>query len=77
MALLIFIGLAIKVMIKSYQEWGHEMTIMPFFCTMALLGCTIMCLTCSCGYHCLASHSKEVSVYWNRLDYLGIIALLV
>ncbi|KAJ8658525.1 hypothetical protein O0I10_005878, partial [Lichtheimia ornata] len=76
-ALVIFVGIAIKVMLKSYQDWGHGMSIMPFFCTMAFLGCTIMCLTCSCGYHCLASHSKEVSMHWNRLDYLGIIALLV
>jgi len=46
-----------------------------------VLGCffagAITCLTMSTLFHCFCCHSWQVSVKWNKMDYVGIVALIV
>ena len=42
-----------------------------------LLSSAATCLGISSGYHTLMSHSREVEARWLRLDFVGIIVLIV
>ncbi|GAA6032795.1 hypothetical protein JCM8097_000792 [Rhodosporidiobolus ruineniae] len=35
-----------------------------------------ICLGFSASFHTLLAHSERVAVYWNRLDYIGIVVLI-
>lgn len=51
-------------------QWVDYFVIDSFF-----LG-AFTCLTMSSMYHCLKSHSLEIAILGNKLDYLGIVALI-
>jgi adiponectin receptor len=41
------------------------------------LGCAIITMTLSCLYHTLMCHSENVSNLWLRIDYAGILTLIL
>lgn len=41
-----------------------------------MLGC-ITCLSLSALYHLFCCHSLELSREWNKLDYIGIVVMIV
>jgi adiponectin receptor len=45
-----------------------------------VIGCffagAITCLTMSTLFHCFCCHSLHVSIKWNKMDYVGIVALI-
>ncbi|AAS51226.2 ACL002Cp [Eremothecium gossypii ATCC 10895] len=68
----LFIALFNKYVVADYSTttWKDYLMIDIF-----LLG-AVVCLTLSGVYHCMKSHSLEVSVFGNKLDYIGIVALI-
>lgn len=36
-----------------------------------------ICFMMSASFHCIKAHSEKVSIFGNKLDYLGIVALIV
>lgn len=37
----------------------------------------IVCLGCSFFFHLFICHSHDVAKKWNKVDYVGIVALIV
>ncbi|AGO11259.1 AaceriACL002Cp [[Ashbya] aceris (nom. inval.)] len=68
----LFIALFNKYVVVDYgtTTWKDYLMIDVF-----LLG-AVVCLVLSGVYHCVKSHSLEVSVFGNKLDYIGIVALI-
>ncbi|KAH3903311.1 PAQR-type receptor SCDLUD_000936 [Saccharomycodes ludwigii] len=47
-----------------------------FMINLFFAGC-FTCLMMSSTFHCLKSHSEKVSIFGNKLDYLGIVVLIM
>lgn len=62
-----------KLAVKKFETttWIDYMVIDIFF-----LG-AFACLVLSSTFHCLKSHSSQVATFGNKLDYLGIVILIV
>ncbi|KAH9031630.1 HlyIII-domain-containing protein [Lactarius pseudohatsudake] len=58
---------------KSHEDvtWADHAVFMVFLSSAAF------CLFCSAFFHMASSHSKEVAVRYNTLDYSGIIVLII
>lgn len=55
----------------SGVTWHDSATLACFF------GGALICLSCSGFFHTFCAHSAEVSCRWNKIDYVGIIFLIV
>ena len=54
-----------------------EATVLDRFVFAANLGCAITTMTLSSLYHALMCHSESVSNLWLRIDYVGILTLIL
>ncbi|KAI3339576.1 mPR-like GPCR protein [Ustulina deusta] len=71
----LFIGQA-WVLSHLRQKYAHVST-SDYVIFAFLLSASATCLGISSAYHTLMSHSREVEARWLRLDFVGIIILIV
>ncbi|KAK9381813.1 hemolysin-III related-domain-containing protein [Kockiozyma suomiensis] len=70
---LIFLGITLDVLLPRYPSTSaKDFAVFVFFFVGAVL-----CLGMSSTYHCMNCHSESVAKFGNRLDYIGIIFLIV
>ncbi|KAI8144153.1 hemolysin-III related-domain-containing protein [Fennellomyces sp. T-0311] len=56
----------------SEDKWS-DLAVTPYVPMSVYFICCICCLTCSCIYHTFSSHSHEVAVICNCIDYVSIV----
>ncbi|KAF2843419.1 HlyIII-domain-containing protein [Patellaria atrata CBS 101060] len=59
--------------IKPRYEAANNDDVLVFGCFFAG---AMACLSMSAAFHTMSSHSQAVQARWNKLDYLGIVALI-
>ncbi|KAI0202142.1 hemolysin-III related-domain-containing protein [Astrocystis sublimbata] len=74
-ALALFVGEAwvLAYLGRQYEDLGAR----DYAIFAVLLSAAAVCLGISSAYHTLMSHSQEVEARWLRLDFVGIIVLIV
>ena len=74
-ALVFIVGsLYLYQVIQPRYESASSSDVLVFAC---FFGGAILCLGMSATYHALCNHSQEVAKWGNKLDYTGIVALIV
>ncbi|KAK9453112.1 hemolysin-III related-domain-containing protein [Dipodascopsis uninucleata] len=68
-----FIGVTLHMYLPKYPSTSS----LDFLVFMAFFVGAVLCLGMSSTYHCINCHSESVAKFGNRLDYLGIIFLIV
>ncbi|KAK9462119.1 hemolysin-III related-domain-containing protein [Lipomyces oligophaga] len=70
---LIFLGFTLAMFLPRYESTtGKDYAVFIIF----FLG-AVLCLGMSSTYHCINCHSESVAKFGNRLDYIGIICLIL
>jgi adiponectin receptor len=67
-------GAWLYLVIHQRYEMATPSDVLVFAC---FLGSAVVCLGMSATYHALSDHSQAVSKWGNKLDYTGIVALIV
>jgi adiponectin receptor len=67
-------GLILYSVIKPRYESASSSDIFAFGC---FFGGAALCLGMSATYHAISNHSQAVSKFGNKLDYIGIVFLIV
>lgn len=67
-------GLVLYSVIKSRYESASSSDILAFGCFFAGAA---LCLGMSATYHAISNHSHAVAKFGNKLDYIGIVFLIV
>ncbi|KAL7792101.1 mPR-like GPCR protein [Trichoderma ceciliae] len=67
-------GIYLYLVIHSRYETANSSDVLVFAC---FFGSAVVCLGMSATYHALVDHSREVAKWGNKLDYTGIVALIV
>lgn len=67
-------ALYLYAVVHPRYDSASESDILVFAC---FFGGAVVCLGMSATYHALTSHSEEVSRWGNKLDYTGIVLLIV
>ncbi|KAL6910122.1 mPR-like GPCR protein [Trichoderma evansii] len=62
------------LVIHPRYETANPSDVLVFAC---FFGSAVVCLGMSATYHALTDHSQEISRWGNKLDYTGIVALIV
>lgn len=71
----LFIGVA---WVLSYLQKEYDEVVTSDYVVFAILvSAGAICLGISSAYHTLMSHSREVEARWLRLDFVGIIILIL
>lgn len=69
--------LSIIFLNRNYVKSFVTTTVMDYFFINVFFFGAFTCLTLSSIFHCFKSHSLKVAVFGNKLDYLGIVILIV
>ncbi|KAL7810823.1 putative hemolysin-III channel protein Izh2 [Trichoderma gracile] len=70
----ILTAIYLYLVIRPRYESATSSDVLVFAC---FLGSAVVCLGMSATYHALTDHSPEVAKWGNKLDYTGIVALIV
>ncbi|KAL6810373.1 mPR-like GPCR protein [Trichoderma sp. SZMC 28015] len=70
----ILTALYVYVVVRPRYEAANSSDVLVFAC---FFGSAVVCLGMSATYHALTDHSQEVAKWGNKLDYTGIVALIV
>lgn len=62
------------LVIHPRYETANSSDVLVFAC---FFGSAVVCLGMSATYHALTDHSQEIARWGNKLDYTGIVALIV
>lgn len=72
---LLFVYLMVSLHLESVSSITTLTTGDHLVLSTFLFGCVI-CMGLSGGFHLFCCHSNEVSLKWNRVDYIGIVLIL-
>ncbi|KAK7205406.1 adiponectin receptor protein [Myxozyma melibiosi] len=70
---LIFLGVTLDALLPRYPSTSTK----DFAVFIIFFVGAVLCLGMSSTYHCMNCHSESVAKFGNRLDYIGIIFLIV
>ncbi|KAK9477804.1 hemolysin-III related-domain-containing protein [Lipomyces japonicus] len=70
---LIVLGITLNIFLPRYDSTSAS----DFVVFVIFFIGAVLCLGMSSTYHCLNCHSESVAKFGNRLDYLGIIFLII
>lgn len=70
----IITGTWLYLVIHPRYETANPSDVLVFAC---FFGSAVVCLGMSATYHALTDHSQEIARWGNKLDYTGIVALIV